>query len=84
MSWLKIILGVCLILLGSIWFSYQVRKTKEYKKEDSYTQLSTQPSQYIGILILIVSGILLIYRSLRKQQYRIPMRQGNGLFIRQA
>jgi uncharacterized membrane protein len=64
MDWINIIIGICLLILGVIWLNYQIKKTKNYKKDDSYVQLSTQPSQYIGILILILGGILMIYRAL--------------------
>tara|TARA_R110002111_G_scaffold116280_3_gene177612 strand:- start:41 stop:235 length:195 start_codon:yes stop_codon:yes gene_type:complete len=64
MDWINVIIGICLIALGVIWLNYQIAKTKKYKKDNSYTQLSTQPSQYIGILILILGGILMIYRAI--------------------
>jgi hypothetical protein len=64
MDWINIIIGICLLILGVIWLNYQIKKTKNYKKDDSYVQLSTQPSQYIGILILILGGILMIFRAL--------------------
>jgi uncharacterized membrane protein len=64
MDWVNIAIGICLIILGILWLNYQMEKTKKYKKKESYVQLSTQPSQYIGILILILSGILIIYRAL--------------------
>jgi hypothetical protein len=64
MDWINIIIGICLLILGVIWLNYQIKKTKNYKKDESYVQLSTQPSQYIGILILILGGILMIYKAL--------------------
>lgn len=64
MDWINILIGICLIVLGILWLTYQVETTKKYKKQESYAQLSTQPSQYIGILILILGGILIIYRAL--------------------
>lgn len=64
MDWVNILIGTCLITLGVIWLNYQIAKTKKYKKENSFGQLSTQPSQYIGILILILGGILMIFRAL--------------------
>jgi hypothetical protein len=64
MDWINIIIGICLLILGSIWLNYQIKKTKNDNKDNSYAQLSTQPSQYIGILILILGGILMIYRAL--------------------
>jgi hypothetical protein len=63
MDWINIIIGICLLTLGIIWLSYQVKETKKYKKDNSYALLSTQPSQYIGILILILGGILMIFRA---------------------
>lgn len=64
MDWINITIGICLLVLGVIWLNYQIVKTKKYKKDNSYSQLSTQPSQYIGILILILGGILIILRAL--------------------
>jgi hypothetical protein len=63
MDWINFLIGICLLLLGIIWINSQVTKTKKYKKDNSYTQLSTQPSQYIGILILVFAGILMIIRA---------------------
>ncbi|EDP70743.1 hypothetical protein FBALC1_08288 [Flavobacteriales bacterium ALC-1] len=64
MDWVNILIGTCLIILGILWLNYQIAKTRKYKKDESYGQLSTQPSQYIGILILILGGILMIYRAI--------------------
>ncbi len=64
MDRVNVLIGICLIVLGVIWLNYQITKTKKYKKDNSYTQLSTQPSQYIGILILILGGILMIFKAL--------------------
>lgn len=64
MDWITIFIGTCLIILGILWLNYQIAKTIKYKKAESYGQLSTQPSQYIGILILILGGILMIYRAI--------------------
>ena len=63
MDWINAIIGLCLIILGLLWLVYQSDKTKKYKKDESYVQLSTQPSQYIGILILVLGGIVMIYRA---------------------
>ena len=63
MFWLEVLLGICMIILGVYWLNYQIAKTKKYKREESYGLLSTQPSQYIGILILILGGIFMIYRA---------------------
>ena len=64
MDWINILIGTCLMILGILWLNYQISKTRKYKKDESYGQLSTQPSQYIGILILILGGILMILRAL--------------------
>lgn len=64
MNWIDIFIGICLIILGLIWYKYQIRKTKKYYKDKSYSQLSTQPSQYIGILILVLGGIVIIFSGL--------------------
>ena len=64
MNWIDIVIGACLMILGMLWLNYQIIKTRKYKKDNSYGQLSTQPSQYIGILILILGGILMIFRAL--------------------
>ena len=64
MDWINIVCGICLIILGIFWLNYQINKTKNYRKENSYGQLSTQPSQYIGILILVLGGIIMIIKGL--------------------
>ena len=64
MHWIDVLIGICLLTLGIIWLSYQLKETKKYRKDNSYALLSTQPSQYIGILILILGGILMIVRAL--------------------
>jgi len=64
MDWINILIGTCLMILGLLWLNYQIAKTRKYKKDESYSQLSTQPSQYIGILILILGGMLMILRAL--------------------
>lgn len=64
MDWINIVIGAFLIILGIFWLNYQISKTKKYKKLNSYGQLSTQPSQYIGILILILGGIMMILRAI--------------------
>lgn len=63
MDWINVIIGLCLVILGSLWLVYQSEKTKKYKKDKSFVQLSTQPSQYIGILILVLGGLVMIYRA---------------------
>jgi hypothetical protein len=64
MDWLNLIIGICLLIIGIVWLNHQVVETKKYKKEESFGQLSTQPSQYIGILILILGGFLIAIRAL--------------------
>ncbi|SHG44135.1 hypothetical protein SAMN05444148_0148 [Winogradskyella jejuensis] len=64
MDWVDVLIGICLIILGLIWYKYQIQKTKKYYEDKSHGQLSTQPSQYIGILILVLGGIVMIYRAL--------------------
>ncbi len=64
MDWIDILLGFCLLILGFVWLNYQIKETKKFKKEESYGLLSTQPSQYVGILLLILGGILMIYRAI--------------------
>jgi len=64
MDWINVIIGICLIVLGVIWLNYQITETKKYKKDNSYALLSTQPSQYIGIQILILGGVLMIFRAI--------------------
>ncbi|WP_299103567.1 hypothetical protein [uncultured Winogradskyella sp.] len=64
MNWIDILTGTCLMTLGILWLNYQIDKTGKYKKNESYSQLATQPSQYVGILILILGGILMILRGL--------------------
>jgi len=63
MNLVEVLFGIVLIILGFIWLNYQIKETAKYKKEESYGLLSTQPSQYIGIFILIFDGALIIFRA---------------------
>ena len=63
MNLIDVLTVVISVVLGLIWLNYQIKITKKYKKEKSYSLLSTQPSQYIGVLILVLGGALMIYRA---------------------
>ncbi len=64
MDWLNIIFGFSLISIGLVWLEYELKRRKRLKREDKKFILATQPRYFLGIFILIVSGITIIFRAL--------------------
>lgn len=60
MNYLNILVGLISILIGLVWFIYELGQYKKLKKEKNYALLSSSPEFFLGIFILIFGGFLLM------------------------
>ena len=59
-----VLIGICLIILGFIWFKYELSDMSKRKKKGDKYYYSGKPKMFLGVYIILAMAITMIIRAL--------------------
>ena len=61
---IDILIGICSLIIGSIWFHYERTEMLERKKQGDKHYYSGKPNAFLGVYIILALGLALIIRAI--------------------